>query len=995
MKFDIKKINFKRLILPATVVAVFVAVFVVAPHTAKALTGFVDGMGSLVVSLLSWIFQSFVYVMGNLLIKAIEILIKVLSYSDFINAPIVVKGWTVIRDTCNIGITIALLLMSFYTIFRSKSYQYQSALPKLIAAAILINFSKVITGFMIDISQVFMMTFVNAFKDAAAGNLTYGFGLEDMLKFGDLAGRGLNDSGVTSVTDLSSSINNWSVFGGLVLGSLMVLVAFVIVLALIVMMMVRILALWFLTLFSPVAFLAGVIPGKTDDVWKGKWWGELSKYLVQGPIVGFMLWLSFAVISEMTASKHIMVLQFQSQLAQGNVSGTDVGWQAFANKISGTQNIVDYLVTCGLLIMTLILASKTGIAGSKIAGNFMSKLEGTGQKILAGGQKIATSPLRGAKNLAGAGWKASQIPYMANALATRFKTSDTGKILGLDKEYKEGLATLRKGRAETMLGGDRFRGSLRSAEAQLAGKQRETMKKSGLFETKDTLYSTFSSMIKSGDKIGAQAVLRESAEKGWMTQTMMDEYQTNFGYKKTGQGTNTKRGEDEAILEEVLWAAQGKGGDAFADYKSNVERNAATGIYETKNIMAVKKKLQDDTEKEDLRDLRGKITAKNLTGGVDENGNPKQSLELDFILGLAGHQDEIGKVDKGKRTIIADAIKNILANKEKWSVNTEQEKTLGAFYQHLSMDAQDFDKQTGALKTTPAVTTKLAGKILTPDTLSEAKIKLSGKGVDYKRDMAEAAKEKNAAIDDEMAEIFYQQDETMASLTEAITVALGNAKDKLRSLDENSSGIDIGNFYSDLKSSLMPLRNEIIRRRNELTKQIDPKTGQPYKLGELYDESQVNRSIELIDNIIVPMTLPGSTKKLDSKKKKIVDDSLSYMTAHLKGTGGRKARKELIKENKVRQVSRQFADIANDRIGVLKMETDPTKRMSFLSEAHEKVRRLVEINAENPDKNYIRNANNLLQLLQAGLSGATTIDTQYIDDVQTMAGELKNQYSKG
>lgn len=423
------------------------AMLVLWPQT--ALADVVNGIGSIMVTLLSWLFESFVYIMGNLLIKAIEILIQVASYTDFINSPIVNKGWVVIRDVCNIAITIVLLLMAFYTVLRAKSYQYQTLLPKLLLAAILINFSKTIAGLCIDLAQVFMMTFVNAFREAAAGNLTYGFGINDIVSIRDTAG-----GGVGAGAGLQANVDNWSVLGALALGALMVLVAFLVVISLVAMLLWRILFLWFLVMLSPIAFMAGVLPGEGESKVK-EWWSTFIKYLIQGPIIAFMLWLSLAVISEMTEQKHIVALQFKSAVSQGNVQASNPAWQAFANKASGTQNLVDYLVTCGLLLLTLKIASQSGVAGASVAGNAFGKLQNYGNQIVKRGQRIATSPLRGAKRVGGAAWRASQVPYLAGAVATRVRTSRFGQVLGMDEQHTKDVAEGRKAKWAGKVGGVR------------------------------------------------------------------------------------------------------------------------------------------------------------------------------------------------------------------------------------------------------------------------------------------------------------------------------------------------------------------------------------------------------------------------------------------------------------------------------------------------------------------------------------------------------------
>src|SRR3990167_4977152 len=79
---------------------------------------------------------------GKLLLILVDLLIKVGSYNDFVDAQSVVIGWKVVRDVCNIGFIIGLLAIAFGTVLRIQSYHYKSTLIKLLTMAILINFSK-------------------------------------------------------------------------------------------------------------------------------------------------------------------------------------------------------------------------------------------------------------------------------------------------------------------------------------------------------------------------------------------------------------------------------------------------------------------------------------------------------------------------------------------------------------------------------------------------------------------------------------------------------------------------------------------------------------------------------------------------------------------------------------------------------------------------------------------------------------------------------------
>jgi len=422
-------------------VFILLFIFIIIQHPAFAGVG--GNIGSFLVGVLSWLFVAFINVMGNLLLLLINGLISVANYGDFMNAPIVEKGWVVIRDLGNIAIVFMLLAMSFSTLFKKGSYQYRDFLPKIIIAAILINFSKFITGLAISISQVFMMEFVNAFKTIAAGNIVYGFGIHDLLAFRESASGGAIGGGA------GIDVNDWSILGAVVLGALMVGVAVVIVLSLLVMLLARILILWFLVMFSPVAFLGAILPSQISK-YTSKWQETLTKWLIAGPMVAFMLWLSFAVITEMTDQKRIINLSLKSAVSKKE-AGTNE-WKAFASKVSGTQNLVDYLVTAGLLLGALLVASQTGVAGAKLAGDAFGKIKGFGEKALSRGQKIATSPLRGAKKMAGAGWRATNVPYIAGGAANWLKNTGAGKFVGLNKEYTADKVAMRTARWRAKMG---------------------------------------------------------------------------------------------------------------------------------------------------------------------------------------------------------------------------------------------------------------------------------------------------------------------------------------------------------------------------------------------------------------------------------------------------------------------------------------------------------------------------------------------------------------
>ncbi len=954
-----------------------------------------DGVATMVVWLTSWLVHILVYVFGQLLLIAISILIKVCSFNEFVEADIVTTGWVIIRDLANLGIVIMMLVIAFGTTLNKNAYKYQTMLPKLLVSAILINFSKEITGLLISLSQYLMMYFVHAFENIAAGNITYGLGIDDMLS----VRKAVRSAGG------GAEINDWNVLGALIMSMVMLAVALGVVLTMALMLLRRIVAFWMLLIMSPIYFVADLIPPAKE--YASQWKKELTDNLVKGPTLAFMFWLSMTVLSKITDQNRIINLQMQSEQAAsgGALSTTDYAF--FASKMSSPQRVFDYLITIILFLFTMNLAKKAGGMAGKFAGAYSGRLDKVGKWFSSRPGKIKDAAWNRAKTTRGA--------YALQALKNRATPE------WMTKEGKEKEAQKRQANMRQMFGGTKGSGAVREFEHRQSGKLQKEMKERGDLDTKELAYNAFQSMLKKGDKIGAQAVIKEMADKKWLSPKIMDEYQQKFGYRKEGQGLKTRTGEDAAIFEEVAWGSQGKSGDAWADYKVSVERNAVTGAYQTKNRDEIKKKLQDDTSKEDLRDLNSKITARNLTGAVDEKGNPKQDLELDFILGLAGHQHEIGRIDQGKRKIIADATKNILANKDAWNISTEDEKTLNEFYRYVvtkdydeATGIKNFDKRSGRLE--PAGHLEAALVSGGPE-LEEARLKMGGKTMDYKREVVEAGQEKVSNIDSEMNKKVYKKQGRKN--TKKVVNNLYKAKNQLLELDETSSTTDLNTFKTNFISYVEPINNEVAFRNSEATNQINPQTGELYKLGELYEESEFYKTQEFVKKLINSITT--GKVKLNQKNKKALDDALSYMTAHLRDISG--ANRELLgvkipvigklmeeHERETRQETIEYADAVSDELGKLTTETNPRQRGKIINKAHKKAKHMRVNNSPRvlkhltqPDDNYTGNIRNLEDNIDANrqhkYSGsrmlpirprAKSMNTQEIELLQQQAQEIKN-----
>lgn len=306
-----------------------------------------------------WIFQTLTALMGFILIMEVDALIRVAGYFNFVSpGPTAVRvGWIVTRDLANMAFIVFLMIIAFSTAIGYSKYHYEKTLSKLLIMAVVINFSKTLVGIMIDISQVVMLSFVNGFRAAAAGNFMNAFQINKLLALGD-----------------GQSEYTFGLVLAMMLAFILAAIAVSVVLIMLVMLVFRVVMLWVLIIFAPLAFLTAAFPLSVS--YYSEWWGQLKKYLIGGPTVAFFLWLALAT----------------AQATSGNLSSPQEGWgvqsTASAQELQGqttkaqipsqagrTDTILSMVIICCILFAGLKTATeeKTSGLASGIAGKIKSK----------------------------------------------------------------------------------------------------------------------------------------------------------------------------------------------------------------------------------------------------------------------------------------------------------------------------------------------------------------------------------------------------------------------------------------------------------------------------------------------------------------------------------------------------------------------------------------------------------------------------------------------
>lgn len=390
----------------------------------------------LIKGLMYWIIDTF----GRLTLALFNLLIGIAQYNGFTTEPIVTTGWKIVRDISNMFFIFAMLLIAFGTILRIQTYHYRSLLFRVILMATLVNLSKSITGFLIDISQIIMLTFVSAFSNLAGSSLAQALGMADLLKLKApaeyTAEAGTAGGGFVTAPTGGAIASTGTIVASYVLGAIAMFLIFVTVLSIVITLLIRILKLWILTILSPIAFVGSVF--KNFGSYVSKWWSTLGQELTAGPVLAFFLWLV------LTIAKSKFVENSKSGFSK--VGTFDPNYNPTNLAIGDAATLVNLLVVVGLLIAAVGVAKASGVAGAGVAGWGLAKLQGAGRGLGRLGMKGASYAGKGAKWVGAKALRETRIPAAMYALGQKIKTSGVGRVATkfFSEESKQGrIAELR------------------------------------------------------------------------------------------------------------------------------------------------------------------------------------------------------------------------------------------------------------------------------------------------------------------------------------------------------------------------------------------------------------------------------------------------------------------------------------------------------------------------------------------------------------------------
>ncbi len=279
--------------------------------------------------------------------------------------------WSTIRDLANILFIFFLLWISIQTIL-GMGDGIKKALPHILLAALLINFSMFTTRVIIDASNIVSLQFYSSMTQndhSIDESLLRNMRLQGFFNRADTADSAV--SGDTSLLGQASTKTNLLII--VVLGSIFLVIAAFAFLNAAFLFIARVVVLTLLVATSPIAFIASILPQRLQKYHK-MWWDNLWDQMLVAPVFLLMLWVILKISGSMSAAQMGAdgrpAGAFLDALNPGNLGTADT-----------TAPLFNFLILIGLLIAAVKVTKE--LSGSM--GASITSMGGAALGMAAGG----------------------------------------------------------------------------------------------------------------------------------------------------------------------------------------------------------------------------------------------------------------------------------------------------------------------------------------------------------------------------------------------------------------------------------------------------------------------------------------------------------------------------------------------------------------------------------------------------------------------------------
>lgn len=202
------------------------------------------------------------------------------GYINFLSPDgpsLVTQLWLVFKNLANLGIILGMIFTAIATILQIEKYNWKKTLPRLLLAALLVNFSLVICGIFVDISNYVVNAATTSFNNISLSNLV------------------INCTLCPTVKAFSSIGGTWPLTRAAGLGIVLAALFLFQFVGLLFYVLSRIVTIIICLIVSPLAFLGFAFPGG-EKLWT-LWRKQFQQAIVILPILCITLVFSLKFIN--------------------------------------------------------------------------------------------------------------------------------------------------------------------------------------------------------------------------------------------------------------------------------------------------------------------------------------------------------------------------------------------------------------------------------------------------------------------------------------------------------------------------------------------------------------------------------------------------------------------------------------------------------------------------------------------------------------------------
>ncbi|MFA6278620.1 MAG: hypothetical protein WCS97_02320 [Candidatus Paceibacterota bacterium] len=350
--------------------------------------------GSQYSSVMIWIMSLFAWLVGVAAITLDNaVYYTVVTMGDYVSKLSAIGvAWRILRDLANILLIFGFIGSGIAIILNVDQYGFGTKLlPKLLIAAVLINFSLFVSEAMIDGTNLVATQFytqINGGKPSGAKNFD-----KVSVQNDGISNKIMSQVGLQTIygngavkTEIFQAGNTWVI--GFMAILLFIVTAFV-MFSLAFILIARFVALIFLILVSPVAFMGWAVPWLEYRM--SQWWKHFTEQIITAPVLLLLLYVALAVITD----AHFLTGFCIPAAGSTNLNCTP-DWTGFANgNFTGFASMMlSFLVAMGLLMIVVIKAKSMSAVGADLATKGAGKLT-FGATAWAGRATVGTAIGRG------------------------------------------------------------------------------------------------------------------------------------------------------------------------------------------------------------------------------------------------------------------------------------------------------------------------------------------------------------------------------------------------------------------------------------------------------------------------------------------------------------------------------------------------------------------------------------------------------------------------